>query len=125
MIIINESKRERFYNINIPVRFGSNTTFSSTTDINTAARNNLLALLLTAKGERLFTKFGTVLKGLIFEQGENTNSVETKCLNDISTFLPYIEVLVFDINYNEKTYNVFIKYRVKDTGYIDSINLII
>jgi hypothetical protein len=68
----------------------------------TQAKNNLINLILTKKGERLMNpEFGCDIWKLLFEQIDGPlleNRVETSITSAVSTWLPYLKIdqIIFD-----------------------------
>ena len=122
--------RTGFININIPVKRGISSTFSSTADTMVAAKNNIKALLLTNVGERLHSDFGTRIKELVFDPIDDTleKSIEEEVKIGIGKYLPYIELIESNVSFNpdeENRFDIFIRFRLKDSLYEDNLNLLI
>jgi phage baseplate assembly protein W len=103
--------------------------FNSTYSTQTQIKSNLLNLLLTNKGERVFNpEFGCDLERALFE-GINENIVDTikNLINtNVALFLPEIQVndIIVDLNTpDNNTISVTINYRIRISGTADQITV--
>jgi phage baseplate assembly protein W len=88
--------------IGINTTSNSNGIFAVNYTTLTQAKNNLINLILTRKGERLMQpEFGCDVWKLLFEQivpGQIESSIESAVLDAVSIWLPYlnIDTIIFD-----------------------------
>ena len=103
--------------------------FNSTYSTQDQIKSNLLNLLLTNKGERVFNpEFGADLGTALFE-GINENIVETikDLINtNVEIFVPEVQLtdVIVDINTpDNNTVSVTVKYRLRISGTPDQITV--
>ena len=123
-----KKKQPRLLNMNIPVRKGYSSAFSSTSDSFEAAKNNLLTLLQTRPGERFQSDFGCNLKSYLFDNITDEFILELKndIKNSIARWLPYIEVINIDLkdNFNSQ-FSIEMRFKLKGTQYEDTLEILI
>ena len=88
--------------------------FRKTTTVLEQSRHNLRNLLLTTPGERIMQpNFGSQLKSIVFEQGQDIpNRIEEAIRSATDTFLPYINIInVFTVQ-EKKQVNLQIEFSV-------------
>jgi|TARA_R110001599_G_scaffold401_2_gene1780 hypothetical protein len=103
---------------------GINTTFT-TTD---AIKSNLINFLLTGKRERIMNPgFGSGLRGILFEQANEDTSarIEDLIRGGVSQFFPQvvIESLDIELDPNNATINIYLKYSIINTNIEDVLQL--
>ena len=115
-------------NITIGLAFPLDETnmFEGTKNIKEQIKSNLLNLLLTYPGERVFLPtFGIGLKSLLFEQNLDLNSLKDLIQDKINRFIP--NVLLDDIrsgkSEDEHTIFLSLTYRYLLDGSSDTIQL--
>jgi phage baseplate assembly protein W len=103
--------------------------FNSTYSTQTQIKSNLLNLLLTNKGERVFNpEFGCDLGRALFE-GINENIVETitDLINtNVAIFVPEVQInnVVVDLNTpDNNTVSVTVNYRIRISGTADQVTV--
>ena len=103
--------------------------FNSTYSTQTQIKSNLLNLLLTNKGERVFNpEFGADLGTALFE-GINENIIDTitDLINtNVEIFVPEVQIrdVVVDINTpDNNAVSVTVKYKLKISGTSDQITV--
>ena len=70
--------------------------FNPTYTVKQQVKSNILNVLLTEPGERLFLpNFGVGLKGLLFENLTNTQIINDTIADQLDTHVPEIEVIDF------------------------------
>ena len=82
-------------NVTIGVAFPLDETnlFNGTETIREQVKSNLINLLLTQPGERVFLpKYGVGLKYLLFEQQINLEVLEEKIRTQVTRYIPQIEI---------------------------------
>jgi len=104
--------------------------FNSTYSTKTQIKSNLINLLLTNKGERVFNpEFGADLKTILFEGiTEDTSELIKELINfNISIFVP--EVQISDIlvspasEYNNNSISITIKYKLRISQDADQVTV--
>ena len=113
---IQDRDNDVFIGINLPFKKseGSEGYFLSTTTTIEAVKNNVKLLLSTDKGERIFQpEFGSQLKNIVFEQGEDIpNRIEEAIRSATDSFLSYINIInVFTIQ-EQNQVNVQVEFSV-------------
>ena len=103
--------------------------FNSTYSTQTQIKSNLLNLLLTNKGERVFNpEFGCDLGRALFE-GINENIVETitDLINtNVAIFVPEVQInnVVVDLSTpDNNTVSVTVNYRIRISGTADQVTV--
>lgn len=103
--------------------------FNSTYSTQEQIKSNLLNLLLTNKGERVFNpEFGCDLGRALFE-GINENIIDTikNLVNiNVALFMPEIQVndVIVDLNTpDNNTVSVTVNYRIRISGTADQITV--
>lgn len=99
-----------------------NKTFSTSEQI----KSNLVNLLLTDKGERVFNpEFGCGLRELLFEQINPTteNSIRDTILSSVNIYIPDITINNIEISDYNNTYTVTVIYTVNISGNPDQITV--
>jgi phage baseplate assembly protein W len=121
----------RNYNINFPLvdDTQNNRLFKVTTNKVDAVKSDILLLLLTDKGSRIYNrKYGTNIRKYIFEPNDNITSfdIEEDIKMAVKRFLP--NVIVKEIttnNVSERRINVSISFTFKDRfgEFSDTVNV--
>ena len=113
--------------VGISLPFNANAVFKPTYTTKDAIRNNLINLLLTGQGERIFSpNLGAGIQKFVFEQS-NQNSVaeiQNYIESVITKYFPNIQAVVelaASSDYN--TFFITITYSIVDTGINDTIQL--
>jgi len=85
---------DKFVGIEFPLDYSPSGFFYKTKTILQQSKANLRNLLLTTPGERIFQpEFGSQLKFIVFEQGEDIpDRVEEAIRSAVDTHLPYIDI---------------------------------
>ena len=116
-------------NINLPISRGNSSAFNSTSDNMGAVKNNLMCLLSTRKGERVFSSFGSNLPNMIFEPNDKQteNNIYEEIRNSVQQWMPYLEVVETKVTKttNDRQINVFIRYKLIESQYEDSVNILL
>ena len=100
--------------------------FNGTETIREQVKSNLINLLLTQPGERIFLpKYGVGLKYLLFEQQINLEVLEEKIRTQVTRYIPQIEITELSTGLSEDQHTVFINisYRFFTDNNTDSIQL--
>ena len=82
--------------ITLPIKRGKTGYFEQAFDVNTQVRSNLINLLLTIKGERLFQPdFGSNIHDLIFTQMDEAyeNAVKSSVQSAVSKWMPFLNIV--------------------------------
>ena len=115
-------------NVTIGVAFPLDETnlFNGTETIREQVKSNLINLLLTQPGERIFLpKYGVGLKYLLFEQQINLEILEEKIRIQTTRYIPQIEITELRTGLSEDQHTVFINisYSFFTDNSTDSIQL--
>ena len=91
---------DKYVGIRFPLGYSPEGFFYKTKTVLEQSKANLRNLLLTTPGERIFQpNFGSRLKNIVFEQGQDIpNRIEETIRSSVDNFLPYINIInVFTI----------------------------
>ena len=105
---------DKYVGIRFPLDHSPEGFFYKTKTVLEQSKANLRNLLLTTPGERVFQpNFGSRLKNIVFEQGQDIpNRVDEAIRIATDTFLPYINIInVFTIQ-EQNQVNVQIEFSV-------------
>ena len=105
---------DKYVGIRFPLGYSPEGFFYKTKTILEQAKSNLQNLLLTTPGERVFQpNFGSQLKSIVFEQGQDIpNRVEEAIRTSVDSFSPHINIInVFTIQ-EQNQVNVQIEFSV-------------
>lgn len=103
-----------------PFRIGTDGRTAAPASLDEHVRGEIIQLLLTAPGERAFLpSFGGGLKRLVFERNDDATAGLSKALvsQALGNWLgTRVQVESLDVNANEATLSVDLRYRVIETG---------
>ena len=105
---------DKYVGIIFPLDYSPEGFFYRTKTVLEQSKANLRNLLLTTPGERIFQpSFGSRLKNIVFEQGQDIpNRVEESIRTATDTFLPYINIInVFTIQ-EQNQVNIQVEFSV-------------
>ena len=102
--------------------------FNKTYSTKEQIKSNLINLLLTNKGERVFNpEFGADIKKVLFEGiTEDTSAlIQNLITTNINYFIPEVNVVdvVVDPNEDNNSYNIVVKYNLVISGTSDQITV--
>jgi len=102
--------------------------FNKTYSTKEQIKSNLINLLLTNKGERVFNpEFGADIKKVLFEDiTEDTSAlIQNLITTNVNYFIPEINVVdvVVDPNEDNNSYNIVVKYNLVISGTSDQITV--
>ena len=132
MAYIRENRKINPLDINskvtIGVAFPLNETnlFKGTKTVKEQIKTNLINLLLTEPGERLYTpNYGVGLKGLLFEPNIDQENLNSKINQQINFYIPEISLINTQVNFVEDEHKIYItiSYRSNLDGSNDAIQL--
>ena len=109
-----DRNEDKYVGIRFPLDHSPEGFFYKTKTVLEQSKANLRNLLLTTPGERVFQpNFGSRLKNIVFEQGQDIpNRVDEAIRIATDTFLPYINIInVFTIQ-EQNQVNVQIEFSV-------------
>ena len=114
--------------IGVSLPFNGPVAFNSTYSTYEQIKSNLINLLLTNKGERLYNpEFGADLKTVLFEGIiDDIKDVIKKLISDnVSIFVPEVTIVNLDIIKDEdhNTITVTVQYRINISGKTDQITV--
>ena len=98
-------------NVRIGVVFPYNAAgvFNTSNTIKEQVKSNIINVLLTNPGEKYYnSKFGCGLKQLLFEQKVDTDEIENRVSNQLSIYVPEIEVTEISVTHPPNDHKVFI-----------------
>jgi phage baseplate assembly protein W len=102
--------------------------FNKTYSTKEQIKSNLINLLLTNKGERVFNpEFGADIKKALFEGiTEDTASlIQSLITTNVNYFIPEINIddIVVEPNEDNNSYNIIVKYNLVISGTADQITV--
>jgi len=104
--------------------------FNSTYSTKTQIKSNLINLLLTNKGERVFNpEFGANLKTILFEGiTEDTSELIKELINfNVSIFVPEVQIIDILVSpaleYNNNSISITIKYKLRISQDADQVTV--
>ena len=109
-----DRNEDKFVGIRFPLDHSPEGFFYKTKTVLEQSKANLQNLLLTTPGERIFQpNFGSRLKNIVFEQGQDIpNRVDEAIRIATDTFLPYINIInVFTIQ-EQNQVNIQVEFSV-------------
>jgi uncharacterized protein len=105
--------------LSFPFRIGNDGRTVAVSTLEEHVRDELMQLLLTALGERLFlAEFGAGVRRLVFESADETTAAMSKALitESVSRWLGHRIVLeLLDVRIQNETIEIDIKYRIAGT----------
>jgi phage baseplate assembly protein W len=114
--------------IGVSLPFDGPVAFNSTYSTADQIKSNLVNLLLTSKGERLYLPdFGCDLKSVLFEgiNDATLNTLKNYIYTNVSTYIP--EITITNINtVTEEDYNkisITVQYRLNLSGNTDEVTI--
>ena len=115
-------------NVTIGVSFPLNEVnlFKGTQTVKEQIKTNLINLLLTEPGERLYIpNYGIGLKGLLFEPNIDQGNLNSKISQQINFYIPEISLINTQVNFVEDEHKLYItiSYRSNLDGSNDAIQL--
>jgi len=104
--------------------------FNSTYSTKNQIKSNLINLLLTNKGERVFNpEFGANLKTILFEGiTEDTSELIKELINfNVSIFVPEVQIIDILVSpaleYNNNSVSITIKYKLRISQDADQVTV--
>jgi len=105
--------------IGVALPLDSTNMFEGTPTTREQVKTNLLNLILTEKGERLMhPNYGLGVKNLLFEQGIDTEQLESNIHSQIMFYIPEVNLMNTEISTSEDQHTIQIKitYNIKDSA---------
>ena len=112
--------------IGVSLPFNGEGVFNSTYTTKEQAKSNLLNVLLTEPGERLFLpNFGVGIRNLLFEQNVKAEILKERISNQVDIYIPEIEVMDIKIDKSPDSHTLYIAidYRMSINNDEDSIQI--
>ena len=114
--------------IGVSIPFNGGGVFKSTFSTKDQIKSNLINLLLTNKGERVFNpEFGADIRRVLFEGITEDTSVLIQNLitTNVNFFIPEVNVIdvVVEPNEDNNSYNIILKYSLAISGTADQITV--
>ena len=105
---------DKYVGIRFPLDHSPEGFFYKTKTVLEQSKANLQNLLLTTPGERIFQpEFGSQLKSIVFEQGEDIpNRIEEAIRSSVDKFLAYINIQNVFTTQQDNQVNVSIEFSV-------------
>mgnify|MGYP003127728416 CR=1 FL=1 len=115
-------------NVTIGVAFPLDDTnmFKGTKTVKEQVKANLINVLLTEKGERVYEpNFGVGLKSILFQQHPDEDALKENITTQISIYVPEITLIDVLVDFMSDNHTLFIKiiYSFNLDGTTDSIQL--
>ena len=100
--------------IGVPFPFNAEGVFYSTYTTKEQVKSNLINVLLTEPGERLYNpRFGVGIRSLLFEQNINTANLKERINNQINVYVPEIELLDVKADKSPDSHDLYVKIDYK------------
>jgi phage baseplate assembly protein W len=112
--------------VGVPLPFDAEGVFNLTYTTQEQMKSNILNILLTEPGERVFKPdFGVGLRNYLFENFTDTEDLRERITSQVEVYAPDIEILNVDLNKdpNSHTLSVNIYYRVLVNNEVDAIQV--
>ena len=112
--------------VGISLPFNGSSVFNSTITSSQQLKSNLLNLLLTEKGEKLFdVEFGVGLRRLLFENVTDTEFLKQLIIKEIEKYLPTLIIQEFRVDIQESNQiDIYLKYASETDLRSDDMTLI-
>tara|TARA_B100000287_G_C20357357_1_gene672327 strand:+ start:296 stop:706 length:411 start_codon:yes stop_codon:yes gene_type:complete len=132
MPLINSSRNISPLDINKNIRIGvalplnETNIFKGTNTVKEQAKTNLINVLLTEPGERVYEPtYGVGLKQILFEQNPNENDLTEKIKQQTSIHIPEISLVDTSVNFDDDQHILYvtITYMFNLDRSMDSIQL--
>ena len=109
-----DRNEDKYVGIRFPLDYSPEGFFYKTRTVLEQSKANLRNLLLTTPGERIFQpSFGSRLKNIVFEQGQDIpNRVEESIRIAADTFLPYINIINVFTTQERNQVNIQVEFSV-------------
>ena len=109
-----DRNEDKYVGIRFPLDHSPEGFFYKTKTVLEQSKANLQNLLLTTPGERIFQpEFGSQLKSIVFEQGEDIpNRIEEAIRSAVDKFLAYINIQNVFTTQQDNQVNVSIEFSV-------------
>ena len=110
--------------IGVTLPFNNEGVFYSSYTTKEQVKSNLINVLLTDPGERLFKpNFGVGVRSLLFEQGINLEEIKSRITSQINLYIPEINLTRILANQNNHTLTIKLFYQVIANSETDSVQL--
>jgi len=109
-----DRNEDKYVGIRFPLDYSPEGFFYKTKTVLEQSKANLRNLLLTTPGERIFQpSFGSRLKNIVFEQGQDIpNRVEETIRTATDNFLPYINIINVFTTQERNQVNIQVEFSV-------------
>ena len=89
--------------------FSANAVFHSSYTTQDQAKSNLINVLLTEPGERVYEPtYGVGIKQMLFEQSPNENNLNEKINQQVNIHIPEITIVDTKVNFNEDEHILYV-----------------
>ena len=125
---VNKSPFDLDNNLSIGITFPlmDDGQFNPSFTVKDQVKTNILNVLLTEPGERLYLpNFGVGLKQLLFQNITNTQIISDKIDEQLGIHVPEIQIMETNVNFNREEHllNIVLVYAVSFENQIDSIQI--
>jgi uncharacterized protein len=95
--------------IGVPLPFNSEAVFGSTYTTKEQVKSNLLNVLLTEPGERVFKpNFGVGLRGQLFENNIKKGELNDRILHQVTKYIPQVELTKVTVDKSPDSHELYI-----------------
>lgn len=113
--------------IGISLPFNGNSVFKKTYTTQDQVKYNIINLILTNKGERIFNpNFGSSVRLFMFEElsDDNIELIQQSIQDSLTTYIPEIQVTNVDIvTSDENTITITVNYTMTLSGNTDAVTI--
>ena len=112
--------------IGVPLPFNGNAVFNSTFTQQEQAKSNILNVLLTERGERVFEpRFGVGLRNLLFESQIDVRRLESRIEDQVKKYVPTVTLVqvTTEFKQDEHILSIFLEYIYNPSQETDAIQL--
>lgn len=98
--------------------------FKGSTTIKDQVKTNILSVVLTEPGERLYLPdFGCGLKQLLFENNPNPREIRELIRHQLSLHVPEINIIDLESNVEEHTLKITLSYSIPSIRETDAVEI--
>lgn len=112
--------------IGIALPFNGNSVFRKTFTTQEQVKYNIINLILTNKGERVFNpNFGSDLRRFLFEglSDDNLDLIQSNIIDSVSIYIPEIQIDNINLDTEDNNLKILVNYSMKLSGTSDSVNI--
>ena len=95
--------------VGVTLPFDGNAVFNSSYTTQRQVKSNLINVLLTEPGERVYEPtYGVGIKQMLFEQSPNENNLNEKINQQVNIHIPEITIVDTKVNFNEDEHILYV-----------------